>query len=89
MWLTLMYELIEGVLSICAWLTPNNRSSRVIDERAIPCHIFPVGFHVALLEVSGETTHVLVVGKDGVCLSTEEVVVPHTQHGQQDRNILF
>lgn len=42
-----------------------------------------------LLEVCGEAVHILVVGKDSLGLSTEEVVVPDTQDTHDDRQVLF
>lgn len=42
-----------------------------------------------LLEVIGKLVHVLIVGQQSMRLSAIEVVVPDSQHGQQDWDISF
>ena len=41
-----------------------------------PEDLLSIRLHVSLLKVGGEAVHVLVVGEQGVRLSTEEVAVP-------------
>ena len=57
----LVDQLIEGVLTVGAWLTPNDWASLVGHRVAVAIDALTVGLHVALLEVSWEAVHVLVV----------------------------
>lgn len=45
---TLVDELVEGVLPVGPRLAPHNRSGVVIDAGAVFGDVFPVGLHVAL-----------------------------------------
>ena len=38
----LVDELVEGVLSICTWLTPDNGACVVGDSGAVACHVLSV-----------------------------------------------
>lgn len=55
---SLMYELVEGVLSVGPRLTPHYGSSAVIDLLAAARHVFSVALHVTLLEVGGESNRI-------------------------------
>ena len=57
----LVNELIEGVLAVGARFSPDDLPSGVIDAISFAIDAFSVAFHIALLEVGGETTHILVV----------------------------
>ena len=46
-----MNELIEGMLSISSWFSPDDRTGAIGYTATITGHIFPVRFHVTLLEV--------------------------------------
>ena len=56
---TLVYQLIESMLSVSARFTPRDRSSHVVDTTSRPCYILAVRLHVALLEVCSKPVHVL------------------------------
>lgn len=57
----LMDQLIECVLAICTRLTPNNWAGIEVDTLASFGNAFSITFHIALLEISSETMHILVV----------------------------
>ena len=59
MGLTLVNELVEGVLAVGAWLAPHDRPRRVVDPGAAARDRFAVRLHVALLKVRREPVHVL------------------------------
>lgn len=98
---SLMDQLIESMLPVRPWLAPNNRPRRVAHTIAItkiflrilikplPSNVFSVALHVALLEVGGETVQVLIVWKERVRFSAEEVVVPYAEHSQQHRDLKY
>lgn len=52
-----------------------------------PKTLLSIGLHVSLLEVSSKAVQVLVIRQQGMCFSTIEVRVPHSQHGQDHRNL--
>ena len=61
----LMDQLIERMLTVGTWLTPNDWASLVINSITVTINIFTVRFHVALLAgVSSKTVHVLVIQQD-------------------------
>src|SRR5690606_5601521 len=74
---SLMYQLIEGMLAICPWLSPDNRSCLVVNTVAIPVHIFAVALHISLLEISRKTVKILVVRQYSMTFSSKEIVVPN------------
>ena len=45
---TLMNELVEGMLAICTGLSPYNRSSGVVHTSPLAGHRLPIGLHVTL-----------------------------------------
>lgn len=55
----LVDELVEGMLAVGARLTPDDGASRCLYLLARPRDILAVRFHITLLEVGGETVHVL------------------------------
>src|SRR5216683_7902789 len=57
----LVDELIEGVLSVSARFTPDDGAGRDVYWLAITVDVLAVTLHVALLKVSGETVHVLII----------------------------
>lgn len=64
----LVHELVERVLAIRSRGPPQNRSRLIVDAVPVLGDEFPVGLHVALLEVVGEFMEVLVVGEECVGL---------------------
>lgn len=85
----LVDQLVERVLAIGAWLSPDDWPGRVGHPLADVVDAFPVGLHVALLEVGSEAVHVLVVRQDAVGLCLVAVDVEDAEHRQDDGNILF
>src|SRR5262249_60132826 len=75
----LMDELIEGVLSVGARFTPDDGASRDVDHFAVTVNVLTVTLHVALLKVSGETVHVLIIRQNCLRLGTKEIIVPDAQ----------
>jgi hypothetical protein len=63
---SLMDQLIERMLAVGPWFSPDDRPGRMIDLYAIAANGFAVAFHVGLLEVSREAMQMLVVGQHGV-----------------------
>lgn len=84
-----MNQLIERVLTVSARLAPDDWASLVIHRVAVTVHVFTVGFHVALLEVSSKAVHVLVIRQDRFGFSAKEVVVPDTDQRQQHRQVFL
>src|SRR5207244_12846155 len=75
----LVDELIEGVLSVGAWLTPDDRAGRDVYRLTVTVDVLAVTLHVNLLKVSGERVHVLIIRQNSLRLSTKEIVVPDAQ----------
>lgn len=67
--ITLVNKLVKCMLSVCSWLTPDDRSGRVFHPPAAPGDVLSVRFHVSLLEVGGESMEVL-----GAFFANEEKV---------------
>ncbi|MNH85443.1 hypothetical protein D3C73_378840 [compost metagenome] len=85
----LMDQLIERMLAVGAWFTPDNRAGLVIYRVAVTVNVFAVRLHVALLEISGKTMHILVVRQDRFGFCAEEIVVPDADQRQQHRQVLL
>ena len=73
---SLMHQLVEGVLTIGSWLTEDDGSGAVGHRIPIKVNGFAVALHVALLQIGGQEFKVLVIGKNGVGVCSEKVVVP-------------
>ena len=84
----LVDELVEGVLAVGARFAPEDRTGLVVDAQGVAVNSLAVGFHVGLLEVSGEAVQVLVVREHRVAGSAEEVVVPNADEGEDNRHVL-
>lgn len=54
-----MNKLVECVLPVCAWLSPDNWAGLVVAFLTAPGNILPIALHIALLEVGGKSVHVL------------------------------
>lgn len=83
----LVDQLIEGVLTICSRLTPNNWSGAVVHLLTGFGYKFAVALHVALLEVSCESVQVLIVWQQCVGLSSIKIGIPNAQQSQDDRSL--
>src|SRR5262245_48839750 len=76
---SLMNQLIERVLAICAWLAPVNRAGIIGNFVSVERDVFAVAFHGQLLQIGRKSLEILLVRQDRDGLSTEEVVVPNRQ----------
>src|SRR5512135_188738 len=85
----LMDELVEGVLSVRTRFSPNHGPGLITDFATIPINIFSVAFHIALLKICGEPVHVLIVGQYGLGLGAKKIIVPDSDHGENDRYVRF
>mmetsp|Transcript_14531 Transcript_14531/g.31308 ORF Transcript_14531/g.31308 Transcript_14531/m.31308 type:complete len:268 (+) Transcript_14531:299-1102(+) len=86
---SLMKKLIECMLSVCSWLTPDHRPRLNIDTISILANVLSIRLHVSLLKVRRETMHVLIIRKDSQTLRLVEVIVPNTDHCQCDGQVLL
>ena len=84
----LVDQLVEGVLAVRARFAPEDRTRLVVHALGIAVNGLAVGFHVGLLEVGGKAVQVLVVREHGIAGSAKEVVVPHTDEGEDNREVL-
>src|SRR5438445_2132383 len=73
---SLMNQLVERVLAVCAWLAPIDRAGIVGDLVAIQGDVFAVTLHRQLLQISWESLQVLLVWQHCDCLGAEKVVIP-------------
>jgi len=81
---SLMNQLIEGMLTVGAWFSPDDGTCLVGDRFATAINALAIAFHVSLLEVCWEAMEILVVGENGMGFCTKEVVVPDTEQGKDD-----
>src|SRR5690606_12757392 len=86
---SLVYELIEGVLTVGARLAPDYWAGLVIDGLPGAVNRLTVALHIALLKICRKPVKVLVVGEDGLRRRAEEIVVPDADHGEHHGDILF
>src|SRR4030095_304462 len=75
----LMNQLVEGMLTIGARLTPVDRASIVADSFAVYGDVFAIALHRQLLQIGGEALQVLLVRQHRDGLGAEEVGIPHRQ----------
>src|SRR5207249_4086055 len=73
---SLMNQLVERVLAICAWFAPIDRAGIVRDFVTVERDVFAVAFHRQLLQIGCKSFQVLLVRKNRDGLGTEEIVVP-------------
>src|SRR5215469_14679901 len=69
---TLMDQLIKGVLSIGAGLTPVDGAGLAVDWRAGERHVLAVALHSELLEIGRKALQILLIRKHGDGLRAEE-----------------
>eukprot|EP00158_Paraphelidium_tribonemae_P008264 Partr_v1_DN28534_c0_g1_i1_m73882 len=86
---SLVDELVEGVLAVSSRLSPDDGTGRVVNALSVTSDILAVGFHISLLEIGSEAVHVLIIRKNGVGLSTVEVVVPYSDQRKNDGQVLL
>lgn len=56
---TLMNELIKCMLTICTWLPPDYRTSRIVNSLTTSGNVFSITFHIPLLKVGSKSMHIL------------------------------
>ncbi len=86
---SLVDQLVKGMLAVNAGGTPDDRAGVVVHGFALQGNTLAVALHVALLQVGRQFAQVVVVGQDRVAAGIEKITVPDTQHGQDDRHVLF
>ena len=84
----LVDQLVEGVLAVGTRFAPEDRAGLVVYALGVAVDGLAVGFHVGLLEVGGQAVQVLVVREHRIAGSTEEVIVPHADEGENHRHVL-
>ena len=84
----LVNELVEGVLAVRTRFAPEDRACLIVNALGIAIHSLTVGFHVCLLEVSGQAVQILVVREHCVARSAKEVVVPDADESEDHRKVL-
>src|SRR5689334_9769569 len=72
----LMDQLVKRMLTVGSRLTPDHRPCAVIDRLAVSGNALAVALHVALLEISREARHILVIRQYRLSLCAEEIVIP-------------
>ena len=85
----LVNQLVEGMLTIGARLTPEDLARVGRNGRAVPAHVLAIGLHRELLEVGGEAMQVLVVGQHGVAGHAKEVHVPDVDEAHKRHDVLL
>jgi hypothetical protein len=83
----LMKKLVEGVLAVRAWFSPDDWSRFVRNMLAVPVHRLSIALHVSLLQVRGKPVHVLIVWQHCFTLCAKEVRVPKTDQGQDNGDV--
>ena len=78
----LMDQLVEGMLSVGARLSPVDGPGGVVDLGALPRDVLAVALHRQLLQVRGKALQVLLVGQDGHRLGAEEIRVPDREQAE-------
>src|SRR5262249_16389683 len=73
---SLMNQLVERMLAICAWFAPIDRAGIVRDFVTVERDVFAVAFHRQLLQIGWKSFQVLLVRQHRDGLGTEEIVVP-------------
>ena len=70
---SLVNQLVEGVLAIRSWLSPEDLAGVIEDRASIAAHGLAIRLHGELLQVRGETVQVLRVREHRVGVGTQEV----------------
>src|SRR5258708_14607563 len=84
---SLVNQLVERVLAVRTWFAPIDWPSRVGSLGPTERNGFPVALHLQLLQVGREPLEVLLVRQYRNSFGTEEIVVPHRQKAQEDRQV--
>lgn len=68
--------------------SPDDRTGRVIDRRAVERYRLAVRFHIELLQVGREARQALVIGQDRARGVAEHVAMVEAEQAEQNRNVL-
>ncbi len=77
------------MLAIGSGRTPDNRAGVVIYFFAVERDTFAVALHVALLQVGGQFSKVMVIRQNCMAAGVKKIPIPHTEHGHDDRHVFF
>src|SRR6266700_1077298 len=78
----LMDQLVEGMLTIGTGLTPDNRTSLIIDNVPIKIYMLAIALHIKLLQIGTEAIKILIIWENCHRLRTKKIVIPDTNQGQ-------
>src|SRR4029453_4976643 len=84
---SLMKQLIERMLAVCAWFAPIDGAGIIGDFITIERDMFAVALHRQLLQVCRKSLQVLLVRQDRNGLCAEEVVIPNSQQPHEHREV--
>src|SRR4029453_261333 len=84
---SLMNQLIERMLAVCAWFAPIDGAGIIGDFVTIERDMFAVALHRQLLQVGRKSLQVLLVRQDRNGLCAEEVVIPNSQQPHEHRQV--
>ena len=85
----LVDELVEGMLSVRAWLAPVDDTGVGIDLAAVELDVLAVAFHRELLQVGGEALEVLLIREDSHALGTKKIAIPQPKETVNNGDILI
>src|SRR4029434_967575 len=80
---SLMNQLIERMLAVCAWFAPIDGAGIIGDFVTIERDMFAVALHRQLLQLGRKSLQVLLVRQDRNGLCAEEVVIPNSQQSHE------
>ena len=84
---SLMNKLIESVLPVSSWLSPDNRPRFIIHKFSISIHGLTIALHITLLKVSRKTVKILRIRQNSVRTCIKKVPIPNTQQCHLHWNI--
>ena len=85
----LVDELVEGMLSVRAWLAPVDDTGVGIDLAAVELDVLAFAFHRELLQVGGEALEVLLIREDSHALGTKKIAIPQPKETVDNGDILI
>merc|ERR1719222_1812099 len=65
------------------------RAGEKVNHSTGPGDVLSIALHISLLEVGRKPVQVLIVGQQGMRLSTKEVAIPDAKDGKDHRKIGF
>src|SRR5271165_815472 len=86
---SLMKKLEESVLPVCTRLTPDDRSGRHRNVRAVKLDAFSVTLHVQLLQIGWKSRQSLIIRYYGVRGIAEEIAIPDCDQSHEHRYVFM